>query len=117
MEQAKRDLLVQAGVNVDSGLERFMNNEALFLKFLLRFPADPNFGQLENALASGALKDAFTAAHTLKGVTGNLSLDALYRLVDPVVEALRREDAAAAADAMPALRAAYQTAVDALSKV
>ena len=108
MEQEMRDRLVKAGVNVDSGLERFMNNEALFLKFLLRFPGDPNFAQLGESLASGDLKAAFVAAHTLKGVTGNLSLDGLFPLLTPVVEALRREDKAAAEDAMPPLREAYQ---------
>ena len=53
MDDEKRTLLVQIGVDVDGGLDRFMGNEALFLKCLRRFPADTSFQQLEEALSAG----------------------------------------------------------------
>ena len=37
MDERKRTCLEAAGVNVEDVLARFMNNEALMLKFLLRF--------------------------------------------------------------------------------
>ena len=89
MEEEKRTRLLQVGVDIDGGLERFMDNEALFLKCLRRFPTDTSFQQLEEALSAGDLQAAFVAAHTLKGVSGNLSLDAVFQASLPVVEALR----------------------------
>lgn len=115
MDDEKRTLLVQIGVDVDGGLDRFMGNEALFLKCLRRFPADTSFQQLEEALSAGDLQAAFVAAHTLKGVSGNLSLEAVFQASLPVVEALRcgsREEAEAA---MPALRDIYQKNIIVLS--
>ncbi len=116
MDEQQRTRLVQAGVDLEGGLERFMGNEALFLKCLRRFPTDTSFQQLEDALSAGDLDGAFMAAHTLKGVSGNLSLDAVFHACLPVVEALRcgsREEAEAA---MPALRNSYHTAVLVLSE-
>lgn len=116
MDDAKRTRLLQIGVDVDGGLDRFMGNEALFLKCLRRFPEDSSFPQLEQALLAGDLQAAFVAAHTLKGVSGNLSLDAVFQTSLPVVEALRcgsREEAEAA---MPALRNSYQNTITVLSE-
>lgn len=76
MDQQKRLLLERAGIDVADALARFMDNEALMLKFLLRFPEDKNFSQLEQALADGDATRAFEAAHTLKGVAGKPVHDA-----------------------------------------
>jgi HPt (histidine-containing phosphotransfer) domain-containing protein len=42
-------------------------------------------------LDSGNLKEAFEAAHSLKGVTGNLSLTPLYEKLNSITEFLREE--------------------------
>ena len=107
MDETRRQQLACAGVDVDEVLDRFMGNEALMLKFLLRFPADENFSKLRQAMARHDAAGAFEAAHTLKGVTGNLSLKALYQLLIPLVEDLPRGDLAAAAGRMPELEAQY----------
>ena len=62
------------------------------------------------------MEAAFTAAHTLKGVAGNLSLDALFgRYLHGVVESLRRRDLSAAREQMLPLQHAYGQVLDALS--
>ena len=116
MNDQKRTRLLQIGVDIDGGLERFMGNEALFLKCLSRFPADSSFPQLEQALSDGDLQAAFIAAHTLKGVSGNLSLDAIFHASLPVVEALRCGSQEEAEAAMPELRSSYQNAILLLSE-
>lgn len=116
MDDQKRTRLLQIGVDIDGGLERFMGNEALFLKCLSRFPADSSFPQLEQALSDGDLQAAFIAAHTLKGVSGNLSLDAIFHASLPVVEALRCGSQEEAEAAMPELRSSYQNAILVLSE-
>ncbi|MCI8511373.1 MAG: Hpt domain-containing protein [Lachnospiraceae bacterium] len=87
-EELKKDLIA-AGANIETALARFMNMEAMYLKFLLRFPADPNFESLRDALAAGDTETAFRAAHTLKGVAGNLGLDRFYESVSKLTEVLR----------------------------
>ena len=114
MDEIKRQYLRDAGIDVEDALERFMGNETLMVKFLLRFPGDENFPRLKKALAEGDAGAAFTAAHTLKGVAGNLSMEELFRQVSPLVEDLRSENLTAAAGRMPALEKTYARVLEAL---
>ena len=43
MEQEKKALLEQAGIDLEEAAARFMNNDGLMLRFLLKFPQDKNF--------------------------------------------------------------------------
>lgn len=62
------------------------------------------------------LPAAFTAAHTLKGVTGNLSLNVLYRSLLPLVEALRGQgDLPLAESLFPAAQEEYRRAVECIA--
>ena len=98
-EESKRRL-VEAGIDVDDALARLMQNEGLLMRLLRAFLQDANFAQLQEALAKGDVSGAFTVAHTLKGVAGNLSLKRLYETLTPMVEELRAGDLAAAAARM-----------------
>lgn len=66
MNEENKKLLLEAGVDLDRTMERFMNNEGLYLKFLKRFPEDPNFAQMKENIAGGQYEEAFKNAHTLK---------------------------------------------------
>ena len=108
MTPAYNAALEAAGVDVADALARFMGSEALLEKYLRRFPEDPNYQALCQALGAGDAAGAFTAAHTLKGVCANLSLT---RLLDPLsrqVECLRAGDLAGAAALAPETAAAYE---------
>lgn len=78
-------------VNYEAGLQRFGNNQALFEKLLLSFLSDPTYKELDVALKALDYKAAFGAAHTLKGVAGNLSLQPLFEACNLLVEELREE--------------------------
>ena len=71
MENNMRQRLMDAGINVDTGISRFMGNEGLFLKFLGKFLQDTNFAGLAEAVKKQDVEEAFRCAHTLKGVCGN----------------------------------------------
>ena len=114
MDQNIREQLEMAGIRVDEALERFMNNEGLMLKYLLRFPQDENFAQLRQALQDRDVTRAYTAAHTLKGVVGNLAMTTLFEQVSRMVEDLRREDLEGAATGMPVLEEQYRRTVTVL---
>ena len=85
--QACRD----AGINYEEGVARFVGNAEMYERFLGEFVNDGTFAELETAMKAGNVKDAFAAAHTLKGLTGNLSLDALYKKLVVLTDALRGE--------------------------
>ncbi|WP_295581762.1 Hpt domain-containing protein [uncultured Oscillibacter sp.] len=81
------------GGNYEETMERFMNNQSFYLRILGLLSQDETFTQLGAALDNGDLDAAFNAAHTLKGVAGNLGLRPLYEAVCRMVEPLRRREA------------------------
>ncbi|MCL2759072.1 MAG: Hpt domain-containing protein [Treponema sp.] len=66
-------------VNIEDGTKRVMNNIKLYIKLLIKFKDDPNMCGIEAALAEGDMEKAQIAAHTVKGLTANLSLTELYK--------------------------------------
>ncbi|MGI6200075.1 MAG: Hpt domain-containing protein [Christensenellales bacterium] len=80
------------GGDYEATMGRFMGNEALYRRLLPMLFEDDSFSKLKAALIAGDLEGAFQAAHTLKGVTGNLGLTPLYAAICQIVEPLRRRD-------------------------
>ena len=115
MNEAQKAQLTAAGIDVEDAMERFMHNEGLMLKFLLRFSEDQSMSQLRLAMEHQDADGAFEAAHTLKGVAGNLSMTGLFHQTGILVEHLRNRDLAAAADEMPALEEQYARVTAALA--
>ena len=64
----------------------------LIEKFVRKFPEDPSYAQLKQALAENSLTDAFRAAHTLKGVAANLSFEPLRQSASDLTELLRHAE-------------------------
>ena len=60
-------------------------------RFLMRFPQDPTFSELCQAMEAGDREAAFRCAHTLKGVCANLGFDRLLGSAGRLTEALRAE--------------------------
>ena len=108
MDQEKRKGLEAAGIDVQSAMERFMDNEMLLERFLKKFLDDPNYGKLKAAQAAGDREGAVTASHSLKGVCGNLSMTGLFDLLTRQVGLLRAEDWAGAMELMPGIDEAYE---------
>ncbi len=66
-----------------------MGKESLYYRFLKKFLDDENYVLLLEAAGQGDSGAAFRAAHTLKGVCGNLGMDRLFGAVSMAVEKLR----------------------------
>lgn len=81
--------LKAAGIHYEEGLKRFANKPELYQKYLMKFFDDPTFAQLGSQLGEKNYPEAFQSAHTLKGMSGNLSMTDFYRSVCLLVEALR----------------------------
>lgn len=84
------------GANYTVTMERFLGNEALYLKTRNMLFPDDNLQKLGDALHAGDHDGALQAAHTLKGVVSNLGLSSLCDAICAIVEPLRageeRED-------------------------
>ncbi|QNL44415.1 Hpt domain-containing protein [Oscillibacter hominis] len=80
------------GADYQTTMSRFLGNEEMYLRFLNMLFQDDNLQKLGEAIEHGDLTAAFEAAHTLKGVTGNLGLTPLYKEVCAIVEPLRNRE-------------------------
>lgn len=89
MQATMQEILEAYGVDYQTTMDRFMGNEKLYLRLLDMLFADTNLEKLGTALEAGDLPSAFEAAHTLKGVVGNMGLTPLYQAVCAIVEPLR----------------------------
>lgn len=88
------DELRAFGVNVSEGMARCMNNEGFYLMMVGSAAQEKSFDTLRDTIAANDLAAAFEAAHSLKGVLGNLSITPLYEPMCQITELLRaREDA------------------------
>lgn len=82
-------------------------SEALVQRFVGKFLSDPSFQLLEDSMKAENYDEAFRAAHTLKGVSQNLSFTRLYQSSHEITEALRTKDYALAARLLPQVEADY----------
>ncbi|MGI5899946.1 MAG: Hpt domain-containing protein [Christensenellales bacterium] len=65
-------------INCDEGITRLRGNSPLYKKLLGLFADGLEMERLEKALEQGDLKEAELAAHSLKGIAGNLSMRPLF---------------------------------------
>lgn len=117
MTDELRTRLIEAGVDVDGALERFMHKEDLLERFMRKFKDDNNFSLLKEAVMEGDSDKAFTAAHTLKGVSGNLSLIRLQKCVSEQCEKFRAGNFEEGAAMMETVTEEYEHITQALSKL
>lgn len=82
------DCYNEMGADYNDVLARMMKEERV-KKFALRFLDDPSFELLKTSLDAKNYDEAFRAAHTIKGVSQNLSFTALYKSSHELCEALR----------------------------
>ena len=104
------------GGNYKDAIDRLMGEEML-RRFVARFPGDPSFSNLEQALRDGCREDAFRAAHTLKGLCLNLEFGKLHRSSHDLTEALRHEMADNAAELFEALKLDYALTIGAIANL
>lgn len=72
----------------DDVISRLRTDERV-KKFLLRVVDDTSFANLTEAIENKNVEEAFRAAHTLKGVSKNMSLTGLAYTSSLLTEALR----------------------------
>lgn len=107
INETVRQALIEAGMDFDTAKARFMDDDAILEKFLIKFLADPSFTELKGAVEARDLDLAFRGAHTLKGVAANFSFDRLSETASKQTELFRAGDLDGGIAVMPEVEAAY----------
>ncbi len=83
-----KECYINIGGDYDDVIVR-LRSEKIVKKFVLKFLEDTSYELLCNSLSNDNYKEAFRAAHTLKGVCQNLSFTKLYNSSNQLTELLR----------------------------
>ena len=88
---SEQEFYEKIGGDYSDAQSRLMRDK-LIRKFVLKFPGDGNFAALKEAIADERLDDAFSYAHTLKGVTLNLAFARLSAATVTLCDMLRPQN-------------------------
>lgn len=94
-----------------------LRSERLITKFVLKFPGDPSFSQLQSTLEEKNVEEAFRASHTLKGVAQNLGFTPLYEATATLTEVLRAGNLPEDDNMMNAVAKEYERTVAAIEQL
>lgn len=112
-----KEKLTAAGIAYDEGLDRFMGNSALYEKMLAKFAADGSFSAARARFAEGDWKSFQESIHTLKGVSGNLSLNGIFAVTSEIMRLLRADERAEVPALMDKLEKEYAAAIAAIDSL
>lgn len=73
-------------------IKKRLSNDALIQRLVIKFLDDTSYKKMNEALIAGDYEEAFRGAHTLKGVSQNLSFNRLGDSVSALTELLRGYD-------------------------
>lgn len=101
------------GGNYEDAISRLMK-DSLIERFILMYLQDDSFANLQKAVESGNVSEAFRAAHSLKGVSANLAFAELQNAASELTEQLRPQTEPARQDLVEKVRLAQEKVVAAL---
>ena len=81
--------LDEIGAETEESLERFMNDEEMYLKYVCSFPEEESMGELVSAVEKGDYLQAERSVHALKGIVNNLGFIPLADAAVDMLEELR----------------------------
>lgn len=89
MNQELVDSLILGETDIDGALQRLCGDKKLYCLLLTSFLKDRTMEQLGAAIEAESWDKAFTAAHALKGLAGNLGFVPLFHSVGELVVLIR----------------------------
>lgn len=115
-DELKQELIC-CGVDYDTLVKRFMGRDDIAEKFLVKFLDDKTIEGYERAVEENSAKAVFEAAHTLKGLCANLSIECILDIITPVVEVYRKGDIKDAKHTYNKVRAEYDKLCEIIRKI
>lgn len=98
--------------DLDGALKRLSGNEALYEDCLNEFLNDQTMYELSRTITEQAWDDAFTAAHALKGLAGNMGFVPLFHATAQLVVLIRAGRINEIAASQKQVRSFYKEIVD-----
>lgn len=89
MNPQQHHALAYRETDINGAIHRCNESEEQYALYLVMFYDDDTMRQLSDAIAVGAWDDAFTAAHALKGLAGNLGFLPLMHSIAQLVIMIR----------------------------
>lgn len=89
MNLQQKGILLLQETDIDGTLRRLGGSEEFYAVCLKAFLADETMRELNSAVSSADWESAFTAAHSLKGVAGNMGFVPLFHAAGQLVVAIR----------------------------
>lgn len=109
------------GGDLEGVRSRLLTDERIE-KFIGIFAEDPSYGNLRTALDEGDMKEAFRAAHTMKGISRDLGFTPLFEISCEFSDVLRPNDVGVPVgplesipELMERMEDAYTTTIDAFA--
>ena len=108
--------LAAYGIDYPDAMDRMGDNADLYKRLAFKYLDDSNFVDLVAAMDVKDFDAAYKAAHSLKGVAGNLSFAELYKIATTESDALHQGESQAAEKLLPDLKAAHEKVLTGLEK-
>lgn len=112
-----KELKDMIAIDIEGSLKRFGDMESFYIKFLKKFVEDKSFDNLKEALNNNDMNKVEEAAHTLKGVAGNLGLTKIYQYSSEMMKAAKEKNVTIVKELEKELREEIEFVVDKLKKL
>lgn len=111
-----RECYEQMGSDYDNVIAR-LSSENIIRKFAIKFLEDECYNNLKEALDKKDVKEAFRAAHTLKGICLNLGFDKLYTVSSELTELLRADTLEGSDELFAKVSSQYDVTISAIKNI
>lgn len=95
---------------------RFSKEESI-VRFAVKFKNDKCYERLKKAVSENNIEETFNAAHTLKGVAGNLSFTKLQKAASDLTEQTRTLKETANPELVDALDKSYTEVISIINEL
>lgn len=95
------------GAETKDALERFLDDEEMYLKYVRNFPEEPTYARLVKAVEEEDYEEAEKAVHALKGIVNNLGFIPLADATIDMLAELRDENIDDALEAFDDVKSQY----------
>ena len=102
-------------IDQEDGKKRVMNNAKLYSKLLDKFCKDTKLEPVFAAIEAGNYEEAQTLAHTIKGVTANLSIMDLNKKIQELEAQIKTQSVDA--QIVEAVKASFSATLPEIEKV
>ena len=114
MNAVQQQALFLRETDVTGAMRRFCGDETLYVACLSAFLEDPTMGELNRAVQVQAWDEAFTAAHALKGLAGNMGFVPLMHSLGQLVVLIRGGRTREVDECMVQVNSSYRDITDAI---